>query len=264
MNKNISISESLSFGWNTFKSNWKFWLIVFFLASMGGLGSSTSSSLSRDLRSDQNGSNFISYNTEMAGKVLGIDSFRDSSVPITNLQKSNLNPNLGLFLVPVICIGIAVAIFSALVSTTVRMGYINLVLDAARGKQVYYRTLLNQVSLKKAYRFLAVAFTLGLLVILGLIFLIIPGIYFALKYAFATTVLVDEDLGIKDSFKRSAEITKGIRMKLLGLVLILAIISLIVSIPTFGLGLIVMAVVSSLSVAYLYVNKVSEKTEPAS
>ncbi len=67
----------------------------------------------------------------------------------------------------------------------------------------------NKKDLKKiGYWFLA-SLLYGAVVFLGLICLIIPGIYLAIRYGFALYLMIDKDMGIKESFHESAKMTKG-------------------------------------------------------
>lgn len=65
---------------------------------------------------------------------------------------------------------------------------------------------------------------LGLIYLVGLLFLIVPAIYFAVIFALAVPVLVAEKRGVADVFDclgRSAELTRGYRWPILGLLAIL-------------------------------------------
>ena len=50
---------------------------------------------------------------------------------------------------------------------------------------------------------------------LGLLLLIIPGIYFLLKYLFVQLLVADQGLSIGEAFKKSAKMTEGIKIKLI-------------------------------------------------
>jgi len=284
MKKTFSISEAISFGWNTFKSNWKFWIVAFFIfavgSSMGGGGTNFTKNF--------NSGNDIYERTDVTETIYSVDysnekGMLENNVPGQTLAENYLNMNnwkgavLGvtdpnslnsrqqvspepsfakflLFLTPVgIVAGVlflaSSAIF-ALVSVVFRMGYINLTLDAARGKQVYYKTLLNQVSLKKAARLIIAQILTGILIAIGFI-LIIPGIVFALKYSFLSFVMVDQDTGINESLKRSGQITKGARFKLFGLYIVFGLISLL-GVLVFGFGIIPASIMISLAHAFVY------------
>lgn len=52
---------------------------------------------------------------------------------------------------------------------------------------------------------------------LGLIALVIPGLMFVAAYSMFEYVMFDRETGVIDSFRESARITKGVRLKVLGL-----------------------------------------------
>lgn len=66
----------------------------------------------------------------------------------------------------------------------------------------------------------------AIMVGVGLLLLIVPGIYLALKYGQFQAAIVDRNLGVIDAFKYSSEITKNNRMNLFGLALVSVLISL--------------------------------------
>lgn len=77
-------------------------------------------------------------------------------------------------------------------------------LDAFSG--IDYRNLL---------RFVLVSFLFGLIVSIGLIVFILPGIYLAYKYYFVPYIVIDKpEISIRDAFKRSGELTSGIKIDL--------------------------------------------------
>jgi uncharacterized membrane protein len=101
------------------------------------------------------------------------------------------------------------------------------------------------------WKYVGASILSGILIILGLILLIIPGIIVAIMVAFSTYIVIDTGLGPWAAIKRSAEITKGHRWHLfrLGLVLfglnILGFVALLV-------GLLVTVPVSVLAVVHVY------------
>jgi uncharacterized membrane protein len=75
------------------------------------------------------------------------------------------------------------------------------------------------------------SFLYSILVQIGLLLLVIPGIYFMVKYQYFMYVLIENpDIGIWDSLVESGRITKGARWKLLAYFLV----SLGVIIPLFS------------------------------
>ena len=67
----------------------------------------------------------------------------------------------------------------------------------------------------------------GLMVVVGLLLLIVPGIYLAMRYGQYLTAIVDRDLGVMESFQYSSSITTNNRMNLflLGLLGVLIMIA---------------------------------------
>ncbi|PSP84723.1 hypothetical protein BRC83_04585 [Halobacteriales archaeon QS_1_68_17] len=71
-------------------------------------------------------------------------------------------------------------------------------------------------------------------VVLGLIALILPGIFLAVSFFFIRQAIAVEDENFMGALSRSWELTKGNRFGLLGLAIIVWVINLIVGIPTAG------------------------------
>lgn len=65
-----------------------------------------------------------------------------------------------------------------------------------------------------------------LMVCIGLVLLIVPGVYLALRYGQYLTAMVDRDLGIMDSFAYSSSITTNNRINLFLLALMAILISI--------------------------------------
>ena len=57
----------------------------------------------------------------------------------------------------------------------------------------------------------------GLLVTAGFILLIIPGIYWAVRYQFFAYLIIDQDMGPVDAIKRSGQLTRGVWWHVFGL-----------------------------------------------
>ncbi|HYD07473.1 MAG TPA: hypothetical protein VEC60_17180, partial [Reyranella sp.] len=70
---------------------------------------------------------------------------------------------------------------------------------------------------------IGIFFVTVIAVALGLIALIIPGLMILTAWAIATPAAVIERIGVGDAFSRSAELTRGFRWHVLGLIAILAV-----------------------------------------
>jgi uncharacterized membrane protein len=98
----------------------------------------------------------------------------------------------------------------------------------------------------------------GLVIIAGFILLIIPGIYWGIKYQFITYLIIDKKMGPLEAFKKSGKLTNGVKMKLFWLGIAFIGIT-IVGMLLIGIGLIVAWPVIALAAAHVY-RKLSPKS----
>ena len=87
--------------------------------------------------------------------------------------------------------------------------------------------------------------------ILSTLLMIIPAIYLSVRLQFYEYFLIDEECGISESIKKSADISKGYVLELFILGAALALIVLISIIPL-GLGLILSIPLSTMATSYVY------------
>jgi len=91
----------------------------------------------------------------------------------------------------------------------------------------------------------------GLLVLAGFILLIVPGIYWALKYQFYGFLIVDQNMQPVDAIKRSGHMTQGSKWHLLGFWLAAFGVNLLGAIAC-GIGLFVTFPLTYLAHAHIY------------
>ena len=70
----------------------------------------------------------------------------------------------------------------------------------------------------------AVSLVLGVVIPLGFALLIVPGLFLAISFQFAIFAVAVEDEGPLDAFRRSWELARGNRWRLLGLVVLLGVV----------------------------------------
>lgn len=141
-------------------------------------------------------------------------------------QSSSLKPELGIGLVVFVLIAAvcALVLTPALVYTQ---------LQSVRGNSVEPAAAVK-TGLHTCWRFLGVGLLSGLVIALGFVALIVPGIIFLRRYFLAGYFLIDGDLGVMEAMKRSAAATKGRAMAVWGLVGVLFLIGLVGIIPLLG------------------------------
>jgi uncharacterized membrane protein len=91
----------------------------------------------------------------------------------------------------------------------------------------------------------------GLVVFVGLIALVIPGIYLAIKYFFAPYLILDKGMRIGAAFDKSADMTKGNMLKMIGFALVSFAI-VIVGLLALIVGVIPAMILTTFAGFYIY------------
>jgi len=276
MKKTISIKEAISNGWRIFKTNWKFWFVVSLLLggtkTIGGLGSSISGMANPAIyNQDLENTSKMEYMGEPEGfeysdDLNGFGTFGDKvlgSKTVKSYEENIDKGNTAVAIVVTIIVFIIVSLIAlAMILTNLifRMGHLKLKIDAARGNELDYKTILSQVNYKKAFRLSVATFLAALLTGIGFLLLIVPGFIFLYKFILIPYVIVEEDTGILEAFKRSSKLTKGVRFKLflfsivIFFMFILGLITLV--------GWILVAFISQFAMAYIYVKLSEQENAP--
>lgn len=177
--------------------------------------------------------------------------------------KNNLNISLGTTLL-VLAVGalgelggkrwhgfgmLIVTIALVVVSIILRIGYTKIFLRIVDGEQPKFTDIFNAQGI--FWRYLGTSILYGLIVIGGLILLIVPGIYWAVKYSFSQITTVDNKAMPKIAIKESGSITKGSWWKLFGFFIIVGLLNMLGAL-IFGVGLLVSVPVTMFAVIYVY------------
>jgi len=101
------------------------------------------------------------------------------------------------------------------------------------------------------WNFLGQSVLYAIIVFVGIILLIVPGIIFAIMFSFASFIIVDTNTKIVDSLKESANITKGSRGKLFWFFVVIALINLLGYIAL-GVGILVSVPISTFALIHVY------------
>ncbi len=167
-------------------------------------------------------------------------------IAVTGIDKDDQGTNL---------ISILINLFGNLVSMVVQtflyLGSIRLALNIARGEPASISDLFSQG--EKVVTTVVTNILFGLAILLGVVLLIIPGIWAALTFSLFWFMIVDQNAGVFDSLKMSAAAMRGNKLVLLGLWLALTGITLPIIILTCGLGALLVTpfVLIVLTVVYL-------------
>lgn len=135
------------------------------------------------------------------------------------------------------------------VSVLISMGLIRIALKIVDGKPIETADLFQRVDLALPY--IIASFIVWIMVGIGFVFLIVPGIYLAITFGFFGYNIVDKEHGIMQSIEQSAAITKAQKWDLFGFGVALFFFNLAGAIAL-GIGLLVTIPVSLLALAYVY------------
>lgn len=134
-------------------------------------------------------------------------------------------------------------------SLIVSMGVIKGLIMVTKGKTVDMDTILSTKDQLVSY-FVA-SLLMGLMITIGLILLIVPGIYLMLKYFFTPILIVDQKLGAMDALSKSSKLTDGIKMELL-MFWLAGVAALLLGLLAFGIGALLTGSVTALAYVLLY------------
>ncbi len=144
-----------------------------------------------------------------------------------------------------------------LFSIILGMGVVKISLNFNDDKKNSFSTLFSQYKLFFIYLLATILYTI--IVFLGFILFIIPGIYFAIRLSFFEYLIVDKKMGIIESLKESWKLTKGNFWGLLAFMFIIVVINIL---GAFALlvGLFVSIPITWIAWAYIYRKLPESKT----
>lgn len=141
-----------------------------------------------------------------------------------------------------------VSIIIWIVTSIISMGIINICLKFVDGKKpklkdIYYTN--------KLFNFILASIIRSVIIIVGFILFIIPGIIFSIKLQYSEYLIVDKGKDAVDSLKGSWELTKGVKWNLFLFGLMLGLIN-VLGILLFLIGLLITVPLTFVANAYVY------------
>jgi uncharacterized membrane protein len=144
-----------------------------------------------------------------------------------------------------ILLQILFAVFSMLIG----IGMAKIYLKVHDGQQAPFSELINHSEL--LWKYFVGEILYALIVVGGLILLVVPGIYWAIKYMYTQTLIVDKGMDPFLALKKSGEMTKDIKWSLILLIIVLAVIS-VLGFLALGIGMLVTIPVVMLAHIHIY------------
>lgn len=136
-----------------------------------------------------------------------------------------------------------------IISGPLYAGYYNSMLRMIRGEQVEFARLFSGFS--KFGNAVGVYLLSLLIIIVGLVLLVVPGVVLALGFFAALFLIMEEDLSVTDTLKRSWGMTAGYKLKLFVLFIVLGLFNILGLLALF-IGLLVTAPITMLILAAVY------------
>ncbi len=148
-----------------------------------------------------------------------------------------------------LALSIIIDIATWVLQLVIGMGLIRIALTFCDNEKGRFSDLFSQYRLFFKYLFGSILYTL--IVLGGLILLIIPGIYFGIRFCFYHYFIVDKKVGVIESLKRSWRITEGSVWNLFLFNLLLVIINLL-GVLCLLVGLFATIPVTMMATAFVY------------
>jgi hypothetical protein len=130
-----------------------------------------------------------------------------------------------------------------------QVGFIKICLDVKAGNNPHYAELFN--SINQGAKFFVAQLAYFVIVSIGLLLLVIPGVYLGGRYGFFTFDMVEKNSGITESFQASATLMNGSTGKIAYYLFLLLLLNIFGAL-FIGLGLLITVPVSALTMASLY------------
>ncbi len=161
---------------------------------------------------------------------------------ITSGIQSSLNLNKQFFL------SFIFSLLMWVVNSIIAMGIINICLEFVDGKKPNLKDIFYT---KKLFNFILASIIRSVIIIVGFILFIIPGIIFSIKLQYSEYLIVDKQLDAVSSIKKSWEMTKGIKWNLFLFAILLGLIN-VLGILAFLVGLLITVPLTFVANAYVY------------
>lgn len=255
----LGVFEAYSRGWKAFASNWKLLVglyLILFISGMlfeaYGYQEGESYTVPAEVAAQYDAGDITE--TDLATAELlylfqNIDSVEPSSpedeVTITTSDQGN----------------IGISALGGLFSYIMGVVMIAVALLVGRGRKVSMASVRELVTGYTLVSYLFGTILVGLAVIVGLVLLIVPGIIFALMFSMTTYAIVDKHMGPIEAMKHSKVITKGNRLKILGIVLLMILLMILAVIPA-GLGILIVGPWAAQTLVAMYLHLIGETQSP--
>jgi len=136
-----------------------------------------------------------------------------------------------------------------ILSMVIGIGMIRIYLDLADGKDGSLVDLVKHWNLLLKY--IGVSIVYGIVVLVGYLLLVFPGVIWGLKFHFAPWLVIDKGMGPIEAMKVSSQMTMGMKWDLLGFHVVVSVV-MAIGFVLLGVGMIVTMPLGMIATAMLY------------
>lgn len=144
--------------------------------------------------------------------------------------------------------GIVASLALGIASYVVGVGLTVIVLKIAQGKHVEYDDILQPIEI--LWKYALANLLAGVLIFVGFLLLVIPGIYLATRLSMVRFAILDGE-GITGSLERSGKLTHGVKWRILAFLFLIGLINILGAL-LFLVGLLVTIPVTMIAYAHIY------------
>ncbi len=141
------------------------------------------------------------------------------------------------------------SLVSLAVQTIISMGFVKILLNIVDGKPARFSDLYT--TYRPFWKYLILSILYGVIIFVGLLLLIVPGLILAVSLGFGMYLIIDKQLGPIEALQRSWAISAGVRLKLLGLGIISILINMAGAL-LLGVGLLVTIPLTTIAFVQIY------------
>lgn len=141
-------------------------------------------------------------------------------------------------------------IIGILIQWWVAFGMISILLGIYNGKEVSFKDLFS-TDWKRVWNYMLGTIIFSVIILVGFILLIVPGIIWSLKYQYFSYLIIEKNMKPIDAIKRSGKMTYGHKWNIFLFMLLTTLISLL-GLIVLGVGLLVAIPVVMLANVWVY------------
>lgn len=144
-----------------------------------------------------------------------------------------------------------ISVASWIASIIVEVGLLSIMLSFVDGKKPNFSMLFAKRDPMLIIKFFAASVLYAIIVGVGLLLLVVPGIYFGVKFMFSSYFIVDKNVGPLEALKLSSKATSGAKWNLFLFMLLVIGINILGAIALL-IGLFVTIPLTSLATVWVY------------